>query len=256
MNVSYAWLKTFVEFDLDPRALRDLLTQRVVTVDEVMPLRTELSPIVIGHVVEAARHPESDHLSVTKVDAGTGELIDVVCGAPNVKAGKRYPFAPVGTTMPNGMKIERRKIRGAVSAGMLCSARELGLGDEHEGIMELDVDAPPGTPFLDAVPVGDTRLVLDVTPSRPDLLSHLGVAREIAAALGKDIRPLIWTGARDFLGAPSAEQESMTRRLLDELPTALVPGSAIPSGSTMIPSWSSPRPSSRAEQIMPAETWP
>jgi phenylalanyl-tRNA synthetase beta chain len=221
MNVSYAWLKTFVEFDLDPRALRDLLTQRVVTVDEVVPLRADLSPIVIGHVVECARHPESAHLSVTKVDAGTGELIDVVCGAPNVRAGKNYPFAPVGTTMPNGMKIERRKIRGAVSAGMLCSARELGLGDEHEGIMELDVDAPPGTPFLDALPVGDTRLVLDVTPSRPDLLSHLGVAREIAAALGEDIRPLTWTGARDFLGAPSAEQESMTRRLLDELPTAL-----------------------------------
>jgi phenylalanyl-tRNA synthetase beta chain len=221
MNVSYAWLKTFVDFDLASRALRDLLTRRVVTVDEVVPLRTDLSPIVIGHVVECARHPDSDHLSVTKVDAGTGELIDVVCGAPNVKAGKRYPFAPVGTTMPNGMKVERRKIRGAVSAGMLCSARELGLGDEHEGIMELDVDAPPGTPFLEALPVGDTRLVLDVAPSRPDLLSHLGVAREIAAALGKDIRPLIWAGARDFLGAPSAEQESMTRRLLDELPTAL-----------------------------------
>jgi phenylalanyl-tRNA synthetase beta chain len=221
MNVSYAWLKTFVDFNLDPRALRDRLTQRVVTVDEVLPLRTDLAPIVIGRVVECARHPDSDRLSVTKVDAGTGELIDVVCGAPNVKAGKSYPFAPVGTTMPSGTTIERRKIRGAVSAGMLCSARELGLGDAHEGIMELDTDAPPGTPFLDAVPVGDTRLVLDVTPNRPDLLSHLGVAREIAAALGKDIRPLIWTGARDFLGAPTAEQERMTRRLLDELPAAI-----------------------------------
>lgn len=221
MNVSYAWLKTFVDFDIEPNGLRDLLTQRVVTVDEVVSLRPDLAPIVIGRVVECARHPESDHLSVTKVDAGTGELIDVVCGAPNVRAGKSYPFAPVGTTMPNGMKIERRKIRGAVSAGMLCSARELGLGDEHEGIMELDVDASPGTPFLDAFPVGDARLVLDVSPSRPDLLSHLGVAREIAAALGKDIQELAWTGARDFLGIPSAEQESMTRRLLDELPTAI-----------------------------------
>ena len=221
MNVSYNWLKTFVDLELEPTALRDLLTQRVVTVDEVLPLRPDLAPIVIGRVVECARHPDSDHLSVTKVDAGTGELIDVVCGAPNVRAGKSYPFAPVGTTMPNGMKIERRKIRGAVSAGMLCSARELGLGDEHEGIMELDIEAKAGTRFLDAFPVGDTRLVLDVSPSRPDLLSHLGVAREIAAALGKDIRRLIWTGARDFLGAPSLEQEAMTRRLLDELPTAL-----------------------------------
>src|SRR5688572_31442992 len=124
MNVSYAWLKTFVDFDLEPTALRDLLTRRVVTVDEVLPLRPDLEPIVIGRVVECARHPDSDRLSVTRVDAGTGELIDVVCGAPNVRAGRIYPFAPVGTTMPNGMKIERRKIRGAVSAGMLCSARE------------------------------------------------------------------------------------------------------------------------------------
>ncbi len=221
MNVSYAWLKTFVDFDLEPTELRDLLTQRVVTVDEVLPLRPDLAPIVIGRVVECARHPDSDHLSVTKVDAGTGELLDVVCGAPNVRAGKIYPFAPVGTTMPNGMKIERRKIRGAVSAGMLCSARELGLGDEHQGIMELDIDAEPGTRFLDAYPVGDTRLVLDVSPSRPDLLSHLGVAREIAAAFGKDIQELVWTGTHDFLGAPTAEQQAMTRRLLDELPTAL-----------------------------------
>ena len=221
MNVSYAWLKTFVDVDLDARALRDLLTQRVVTVDEVVPLREDLSAIVIGRVVECAAIPGSDHLSATKVDAGTGELLEVVCGAPNVRAGKSYPFAPVGTTMPNGMKIERRKIRGAVSAGMLCSARELGLSDEHEGIMELDVAAPPGTRLLDVLPIGDTRLVLDVTPNRPDLLSHLGVAREIAAALGKDIRSLVFTGARDFLGEPSAEQEEMTRRLLDELPTAL-----------------------------------
>lgn len=221
MNVSYAWLKTFVDFDLEPNALRDLLTQRVVTVDEVLPLRPDLEPIVIGRVVECARHPDSDHLSVTKVDAGTGELLDVVCGAPNVKAGKVYPFAPVGTTMPNGMKIERRKIRGAVSAGMLCSARELGLGDEHEGIMELDIDAKPGTSFLEAFAVGDTRLVLDVSPSRPDLLSHLGVAREIAAALGKDIQELVWTGTHDFLGAPTEEQQAMTRLLLDELPTAI-----------------------------------
>ena len=224
MNVSVAWLKNFVDFDLDARQLRDLLTQRVVTVDEVVPLRTDLEAIVIGRVVECARIAGSDHLSATKVDAGTGELIDVVCGAPNVQAGKTYPFAPVGTIMPNGMKIERRKIRGAVSAGMLCSARELGLSDDHQGVMELHVDDAPGTPFLEALAVGDTRLVLDVTPNRADLLSHLGVAREIAAALGKDIRPLIWTGARDFRGMLTPEQEATTRRLLDELPIAIAGG--------------------------------
>ena len=115
---------------------------------------------------------------------GTGELLDVVCGAPNVTAGKLYPFAPVGTAMPGGLRIERRKIRGAVSAGMLCSPIELGLGEDASGIMELDVDVPPGTPLLQALPLGDTLLVIDVTPNRPDLLSHLGIAREIAAATG------------------------------------------------------------------------
>ena len=151
-------------------------------------LREDLRDVVIGVVVEAARHPDSDHLWVTKVDAGTGELLDVVCGAPNVTVGRKYPFAPAGSTLPGGLKLERRKIRGAISNGMLCSARELALGEEHDGILELDTAAAPGTPFLAAVPVGDVRFVVDVTPNRPDLLSHLGLAREIAAATGTTVR--------------------------------------------------------------------
>ena len=122
---------------------------------------------------------------MTKVDAGTGTLLDVVCGAPNVTAGKLYPFAMTGTVLPGGLKIQKRKIRGAISDGMLCSARELGLGEEQDGIMELDVDVPPGTPFLKALPIGDVRLVVDVGANRPDLLSHLGLAREIAAITKK-----------------------------------------------------------------------
>lgn len=187
MNVSHEWLKDFVDHPLDAIRLRDLLTERCATVDAVEALRADLAPIVIARVVEAVRHPDSDHLSVTKVDAG-GDLLDVVCGAPNVTAGKLYPFAPVGTVMPGGLKIEKRKIRGATSQGMLCSARELGLGDNHEGILELDVEVAPGTPLLRALPVGDARLVIDVTPNRPDLLSHLGVAREVAAATGSRLR--------------------------------------------------------------------
>ena len=184
MNASYNWLKAFVPFPQGAEQLRDLITMRTATVDDVERLRADLAPIVVARVVEAQRHPDSAKLSVTKVDAGGGTLLDVVCGAPNVAAGKLYPFAPVGTTMPDGLKIERRKIRGAVSEGMLCSARELKLGDAHEGILELDVAAAPGTPFLTAVPVGDVRLVIDVLPNRPDLLSHVGIAREIAAATG------------------------------------------------------------------------
>ena len=152
-----------------------------------MSFRSDLSAIVIARVVEEAPHPDSDHLHVTKVDAGTGTLLDVVCGAPNVTAGKMYPFAMTGTVLPGGLKIQKRKIRGAVSDGMLCSARELGLGEEQDGIMELSTDVPPGTPLLRAIPLGDTRLVIDVGANRPDLLSHLGVAREIAAVTGKSL---------------------------------------------------------------------
>jgi phenylalanyl-tRNA synthetase beta chain len=185
MNVSFNWLRAFVPFDETVPQLRALLTSKVATVDEVISLRDDLSAIVVARVVEEGPHPDSDHLHVTKVDAGTGELLDVVCGAPNVTAGKLYPFAMSGTVMPSGLKIEKRKIRGAVSNGMICSARELGLGEDHDGVMELSIDVPPGTPFLAAMPVGDTRLVIDVGANRPDLLSHLGVAREVAAITGK-----------------------------------------------------------------------
>jgi len=187
MNASYEWLRAFVPFSQSPAELRDLITARVAAVDELVQLRADLAPIVIARVVTEGPHPDSDHLHVTTVDAGTGELLDVVCGAPNVTAGKLYPFAPTGTTMPNGIKIEKRKIRGAVSNGMLCSARELGLGQEHDGILELDLGVAPGTPLLAAMPLGDTRIVIDVGANRPDLLSHLGIARELAALTGEPL---------------------------------------------------------------------
>lgn len=184
MNASYEWLRAFVPFEASPRELRDLITAYTATVDELVTLREDLAPIVVARVVESEKIPETK-LTANKVDAGTGELLDVVCGAPNVEVGKLYPFAPTGTTMPGGLKIERRKIRGAVSNGMLCSARELGLGQDHDGIMELALDVAPGTPFLQAVPSGDSRLVIDVLANRPDLLSHRGIARELAAITGK-----------------------------------------------------------------------
>jgi phenylalanyl-tRNA synthetase beta chain len=185
VNVSYEWLRAFVPFDQSAKELRELITSHIATVDELVALREDLAPIVIARVIEEAPHPDSDHLHVTKVDAGTGELLDVVCGAPNVTAGKMYPFAKTGVTLPGGLKLQKRKIRGAISDGMLCSARELALGEEHNGIMELDVDVPPGTPLLNALSFGDQRLVVDVGANRPDLLSHLGVARDLAAVTRK-----------------------------------------------------------------------
>lgn len=187
MNVSYEWLRAFVPFEETPAQLRDLITAHAATVDDLVRLRADLADIVVARVVEEAPHPDSDHLHITKVDDGSGELLDVVCGAANVTAGKLYPFARTGTTIPTGITLEKRKIRGHVSNGMLCSARELKLGEDHDGIMELNVDVPVGTPLLQALPLGDTQLVIDVLPNRPDLLSHLGVAREVAAATRKTL---------------------------------------------------------------------
>src|SRR4051812_31214404 len=187
MNASYEWLRAFVPIDMSAAELRDLLTSRCATVDDLVAFREDLRDVVIGRVVEVKRHPNSDHLWLTKVDAGSGALLDVVCGAANVTADTLYPFAPVGTVLPGGIKIEKRKIRGETSEGMLCSAKELGLGQDHEGIMALSINADPGSKFLDAMPVGDTRLVIDVLPNRPDLLSHEGLAREIAAATGGSV---------------------------------------------------------------------
>jgi phenylalanyl-tRNA synthetase beta chain len=210
MNVSYDWLRAFVPFDETAAQLRNLLTAHVATVDELVALRADLADIVIARVVEEAPHPDSDHLHVTKVDAGTGVLLDVVCGAPNVTAGKMYPFAKSGVTLPGGLKLQKRKIRGAISDGMLCSARELALGVEQDGIMELNIDVPPGTPLLTALPLGDMRLVLDVGANRPDLLSHLGIAREVAAVTGKPFAlPTIEGISSDAPTATTAAETSL-----------------------------------------------
>ena len=180
MNVSHAWLSRFVPHGRSPEAVRDLLTAHVATVEGLDHLRADLSAFVVAQVVASERIPDTK-LSFNQVDDGSGTLLEVVCGAPNVTVGAKYPFARTGTTMPGGLLIEKRKIRGFTSNGMLCSARELGLGQDHDGILTLDTPAAPGTPLLDVMPSGDVRIVVDVLPNRPDLLSHLGVAHELAA---------------------------------------------------------------------------
>lgn len=183
MKLSHAWLSRFVPHGRSAEQVRDLLTAHVATVEGCEPLRADLVPFVVARVVESEKIPETK-LSCNKVDDGSGTLLDVVCGAPNVTVGAMYPFARTGTVMPGGLKIEKRKIRGFTSNGMLCSSRELGLGEDHDGIYTLTTDVPPGTPLLQVLPIGDTQLVLDVLPNRPDLLSHLGVARELSALTG------------------------------------------------------------------------
>jgi phenylalanyl-tRNA synthetase beta chain len=187
VKASLRWISDLLGAPLEVRDALDRFPMLGVPVDGVEPLHQDLGQVIVAEVLEVAPHPNADRLSLCKVNTGSA-IVGVVCGAKNVTAGRRYPFAAVGTTLPGGLVLERRKIRGEYSEGMLCSARELRLGDDQEGILELDTAAPAGTPFLEAVPVADTRLELDVTPNRPDLLSHVGLARDLGAALGRRVK--------------------------------------------------------------------
>lgn len=193
MNISRRWLEAFLQRTLASDDASRRLGALGAAVDAVEPIHQGLEGILVAVVESVRQHPNADRLRVCAVNDGSGTLRQVVCGAPNVTAGKRYPFAPVGSSVPVGrggtpMRIERAKLRGEPSEGMLCSTRELGVGTDADGIWELDLDVPPGTPLLQALPLDDERLVVDVTPNRPDLLCHKGVARELAASLGVPFR--------------------------------------------------------------------
>src|SRR5712671_1622529 len=188
MIVSRRWLEALLGRPLEGQDVADRLARQVAPVDGVVPIHQDLRDVLVARVLEVKQHPNADRLSLCQVDVGGGAALEVVCGAPNVQAGKSYPFAPVGATLPGGLKLDRRKIRGVESNGMLCSAKELGLGGDHAGILELDTNAPPGTPFLEAIPLADEQIVIDVSANRPDLLCHKGVARELAVAFGSTVK--------------------------------------------------------------------
>jgi len=204
--VSRRWLEALLGQPLDARDAAERLTLHAAPVDAVVPLHQELGDVLIARVLEVKKHPDADRLSLCLVDAGGGaQPVEVVCGAPNVQAGKIYPYAPVGAVLPGGLKLERKKIRGVESNGMLLSAKELGLGADHSGILELDTAAPPGARFIDAVGIGDHQIVIDVPANRPDLLCHKGVARELGASLGAPVKLPSIPGARERSAPPAAE---------------------------------------------------
>ncbi|HUH11701.1 MAG TPA: phenylalanine--tRNA ligase subunit beta [Longimicrobiales bacterium] len=181
MNISYRWLRELapgIEGDADEVARR--LAGYGAPVDAMVRVGELLKDIRVARVLEAGKHPNADRLSVCRVEVEPGVESSVVCGAPNVRAGAFYPFAPPGATLPDGMTIRKAKIRGQTSEGMLCSAKELGIGRDAAGILELHGEFTPGQAFATAVGLDDVRLEVDVTANRPDLLSHLGVARELA----------------------------------------------------------------------------
>jgi len=191
MLYSLEWLADHVDIgDIEPERLGELLTLHVAEVGEVVQPGGGWPGIHVGHVQAVRPHPNADKLRLVTVDTGNGE-VEVVCGAPNVAEGQRICYAPEGTTLPDGLRLKKRKIRGVESRGMVLSERELGLSDEHEGIVVLDADAAIGTPVRELLAGG---AVLDVEntaiTTRPDLWGHYGVAREVAAVLRRELRPM------------------------------------------------------------------
>jgi phenylalanyl-tRNA synthetase beta chain len=190
MNISYNWLKTYLNTDKTPTEIADLLTSLGLEtggIEEVETIKGGLKGIVIGEVLTCAQHPNADKLSVTTVSLGSGEPLPIVCGAPNVRAGQKVVVATVGTTLYNGdesFTIKKAKIRGELSEGMICAEDEIGLGTSHDGIIVLDANAVPGTSAADYFNIeSDTILEVDITPNRIDGASHLGVARDLAASM-------------------------------------------------------------------------
>ncbi|WP_315264955.1 phenylalanine--tRNA ligase subunit beta [Tannerella forsythia] len=196
MNISYNWLKEYLPFDLTPDEVAEALTSiglETGSVEEVQSIKGGLAGLVIGEVLTCTEHPNSDHLHLTTVDVGSGEPLPIVCGAPNVAAGQKVVVATVGTKLYHGDEefvIKKSKIRGEVSLGMICAADEIGVGDDHAGIIVLPADARVGMPAAEYYHVeSDHVLEVDITPNRVDATSHYGVARDLAAYLKQQGQP-------------------------------------------------------------------
>lgn len=181
MKFSEQWLREWVNPPVDTQILADQLTFLGLEVDEVVPAAPAFRDVVIAKVTDVAQHPDADRLRVCKVNDGSGELLQVVCGAPNVRVGLHTALARVGGQLPDGTKLKKAKLRGVESFGMLCSAVELGLGEDQEGIMELSDSANPGIDLRDWLELEDSIIDIDLTPDRADCLSIRGVARDLCA---------------------------------------------------------------------------
>jgi phenylalanyl-tRNA synthetase beta chain len=191
MNVSYRWLSDYIDLSgIDPQELAEMMTRGGIEIDSVPSRNAGVSGVVVGYVKTRNKHPDADKLNVCTIDAGTGEDLQIVCGASNVDAGQKVPVALVGAKLPGGLDIKRAKLRGVESQGMICSARELGINDkllpkeQQEGILVLPADTEIGRDILDVLALNDSILELDLTPNRSDCLSMLGVAYEVAALTG------------------------------------------------------------------------
>ena len=193
MQFSESWLRSMVDPKMTSDELSHLLTMSGLEVEEVEPVAPPFTNIVVGLVVETAKHPNADRLNVCQVDVGTGTMLNIVCGAPNVRPGLKVPCAMVGAILPPGadgrpFEIKLGQLRGVESQGMLCSARELKLSEDQGGLLELPDDAPVGQNFRDYYELNDLKFTIKLTPNKADCLSVLGVAREVSALTGTPLK--------------------------------------------------------------------
>jgi phenylalanyl-tRNA synthetase beta chain len=187
MKVSLNWLKEHVDITLSPEELDHVLTMAGLEVEGIAVVGQNLEHVLVGRILEVGPHPNADRLSLCKVDTGT-ETVQVVCGAPNAAEGVLAPLILPGGRLPDGKKMKESRIRGEVSKGMLLAEDEMGLTDDHTGIMILPETAEPGMPLTSLLPFPDWVFDVAITPNRPDCASVLGIAREIAANTGKPLK--------------------------------------------------------------------
>lgn len=213
MEFSERWLRTLVDPPLDSGALTHLLTMSGLEVEVCDPVAPPFTHVVVGQVIGAERHPNADRLKVCRVDTGEGRTLSIVCGAPNVTVGMKAPVALIGAVLPGPegqpLEIRRAAMRGVESEGMLCSARELGLSDDHTGLLVLDDALTPGAPIRPALDLDDHRITVKLTPNRADCLSMLGIAREVAALTGAPLR------APDVTAVPATLGDTHPVRISD-----------------------------------------
>jgi phenylalanyl-tRNA synthetase beta chain len=188
MKISLNWLRDWVDTGDDVPALAHALTMAGLEIEGVAAAGPSLPGVVVGEVKSVTKHPDAEKLNVCVVSTGTEEF-QIVCGAPNVRVGMKAPLATIGAKLPNGTEIKRAKLRGVESAGMLCSARELGINEEASGLYDLPADLKPGQALVSALGLDDTLFEVNLTPNRGDAMSVQGVAREVAAARGKPLHP-------------------------------------------------------------------
>ena len=200
MKISYNWLKQFIQLDWEAPKTGELLTDLGLEVEGIQKyesVKGGLSGVVVGHVLTCVQHPNADRLKLTTVDIGLNEPLQIVCGAPNVDAGQKVPVATVGTTLYTAegepWKIKKGKIRGEVSMGMICAEDELGLGNDHSGIIVLKNDFELGTPASSIFEVeSDTVYEIGLTPNRSDAMSHMGIARDLKTVCMLKKIPFKW----------------------------------------------------------------